>query len=84
MPQDVAAATIKLIATHLKLDPAVITPDTSLDELGVNSLQLTEIVIDLEDMFDIEIDQNTAEAWASLKSVGNLIQAVEKLVGANG
>jgi nodulation protein F len=84
MPQDVAAATIKLIATHLKLDPAVITADTSLDELGVNSLQLTEIVIDLEDMFDIEIDQNTAEAWASLKSVGNLVQAVEKLVGANG
>jgi nodulation protein F len=84
MPPDVAAATIKLIAAHLKLDPAVITADTLLDELGVNSLQLTEIVIDLEDMFDIEIDQNTAEAWASLKSVGNLIQAVEKLVGANG
>jgi nodulation protein F len=84
MSQDVAAATIKLIATHLKLDPSAITPDTSLDELGVNSLQLTEIVIDLEDMFDIEIDQNTAEAWASLKNVGNLIQAVEILVGANG
>lgn len=82
MPQDIAMATIKVIATHLDMDPADLTPETSLDELGANSLQLTEIIMDVEDMFDIQIEQNTAEAWASLKTVGNIIQAVEALAGA--
>jgi nodulation protein F len=80
MPQDVAAATIKVVASHLNMDESSLTLDTSLDEFGVTSLQLAEIVVDLEDMFDIEIDQNTAEAWASLKTVGNLVEAVETLV----
>jgi nodulation protein F len=79
MSHDVAAATIKLVASHLNIDPSTLNMDSSLDEFGVTSLQLAEIIVDLEDMFDIEIDQNTAEAWASLKTLGNLVHAVEGL-----
>ena len=79
MPQDVAAATIKVVASHLNIDQSTLSLDSQLDEFGVTSLQLAEIVIDLEDMFDIEIDQNTAEAWASLKTIGNLVDAVRAL-----
>ncbi|MDB5642842.1 MAG: phosphopantetheine-containing protein [Hyphomicrobiales bacterium] len=79
MPQDIAAATIKVIASHLNIDASALSLDRSLDEFGVTSLQLAEIIVDLEDMFDIEIDQNTAEAWASLKTVGNLVEAVQVL-----
>lgn len=79
MPQQIALATIKVVASHLNLEESSLSLDTSLEEFGVTSLQLAEIVVDLEDMFDIDIDQNTAEAWASLKTVGNLVQAVEAL-----
>ncbi|MDB5594185.1 MAG: phosphopantetheine-containing protein [Hyphomicrobiales bacterium] len=82
MSNDVAERTIAVIAEHLGRDSATITRDTHLDELGVNSLELTEIVMELEDLFDVEIDQNAAEAWASLKNVGNIIDAIEKLAKA--
>jgi nodulation protein F len=82
MSNDVAERTISVIAEHLGRDSATITRDTHLDELGVNSLELTEIVMELEDLFDVEIDQNAAEAWASLKNVGNIIDAIEKLAKA--
>ena len=51
-----------------------------LDELGVNSLQLTEIIMDLEDMFEIELSENTSEAWARLKTVGDVVEAVQAVI----
>ncbi|MDB5651945.1 MAG: phosphopantetheine-containing protein [Hyphomicrobiales bacterium] len=82
MSNEVTERTIAIIAEHLNVDTAKITRDTQLDELGVNSLELTEIVMELEETFDVEIDQNAAEAWASLKNVGNIIDAIEKLAKA--
>ena len=82
MATDIAARTIEVVASHLNREPGSIQPDTALDELGVNSLQLTEIVMDLEDMFEVEIDQNAAEAWASLKRVSDIVAAIETLVSA--
>ena len=82
MVKDVEQATKEVIAGHLQVEAATLNRDTALDELGVNSLQLTEIVMDLEDMFDISIDQNAAEAWASLKTVGDVVDAVQVMTTA--
>ncbi len=80
MPQNVAEATRTIIAQHLNRAPAELTPETRLDDLGVNSLQLVEIIMDLEDMFEIELAENTSEAWASLKTVDDVTQAVEAMI----
>lgn len=61
-----------------------ITRDTELADIGVSSLELTEIVMDLEDLFDIHIDLNAAEAWESLRNVGDIVDAIDKLVSARG
>lgn len=63
-------------------DPGVgeITLQTELTELGIHSLELTEIIFDLEEAYGIEIEMNTAEVWSSLKSVGDMIEAVRTLV----
>jgi nodulation protein F len=53
-----------------------------LAELEIDSLVLTEIVMDIEDQHDIEIDLNTAEAWESLKTVGDIVDTVKQLVAA--
>jgi nodulation protein F len=79
---DIAARTIGVIASHTGMKAAEITRDTELDEIGVNSLQLTEIVMDLEDLYDVEIDLNAAEAWDALKNVGDVVDAINKLVSA--
>lgn len=81
-PNDIAVRTIEVIASRSGMEAAQITRDTKFDEVGISSLDLTEIVMDLEDLFDIQIDLNAAEAWDSLKNVGDVIDALDKLVGA--
>jgi acyl carrier protein len=84
MTNGVAVRTIEVIAKQLRVDPGIVTRETHLDELGANSLQLVEIIMELEEIFDIEIDQNASEAWESLKDVGNIIDAISKLSEAKG
>lgn len=71
---------ISVIAEAGSLDAGEIGPDTELDELDINSLDLTEIVMELEDRYDISVDLNTAEAWDSMRSVADIIAVIDKLV----
>lgn len=71
---------ISVIAEAGSLEKDAISPATELDELDINSLDLTEIVMELEDRHDVSVDLNTAEAWASLKTVADVIAVMEKLV----
>lgn len=84
MSNDVAARTIELISSRSELEAMSITRDTELADIGVSSLELTEIVMDLEDLFDIHIDLNAAEAWESLRNIGDIVDAIDKLVSARG
>ena len=56
--------------------------DTDLVELGIQSLELTEIVFDLEEAYGIEIDMNTVEAWSNLKTVGDIVESTRALIAA--
>ncbi|MBU2486906.1 MAG: acyl carrier protein [Alphaproteobacteria bacterium] len=80
MSKDIEASIIALIASSGEIEAGEITRDTELAELEIDSLVLTEIVMDIEDQHDIEIDLNTAEAWESLKTVGDIVDMVKKLV----
>ena len=62
-----------MIAKQAHLDPSVITPDAVLSELGVTSLDLVEIIMMLEDKYDVTIPVDAVEAWNSYKTVANLI-----------
>lgn len=77
---DVTARAIDIIASYSNLDAAQITRDTELDLIGINSLELTEVVMDLEDHYGVQIDLNASEAWDSLKTVGDVVETIEKLV----
>lgn len=49
---------IKLMAEKLSLDESTITPEASIkDDLGIDSLDLFELIIALEEEFGIEIPQ---------------------------
>jgi nodulation protein F len=80
MSNDLAGAIRNVIVQHLDRVPAELTPESRLDELGVNSLQLTEIIMDLEDLFNIEFTENTSEAWTSLQTVNDVIRTVEAMM----
>ncbi|HTV71301.1 MAG TPA: acyl carrier protein [Rhizobiaceae bacterium] len=81
MADQLAADIIEKIKAHAETDNEI-TPETELTELGIHSLELTEIVFDLEEAYGIEIEMNTVEAWSQLKNVGDIVAAVRKLVDA--
>ena len=79
MADQLATEIIDKIKAHA--DPAVeITPETELTALGIHSLELTEIIFDLEEAYGIEIEMNTVEAWSNLKTVHDMVEAVRALI----
>lgn len=62
----------ELISEQLNCDAEMITPDTSFkDDLGADSLDLFELVMALEDEYNVEIP---AEELADLNTVGDVIE----------
>lgn len=66
-----------IIAEQLGLsDSSVILPATSLmNDLDADSLDAVEIIMSIEDEFDIEISDETAEGF---KTIGDIADYVEK------
>jgi len=80
MDDTLAQEIIEKIKAHAEPDRGEITLDTELTALGIHSLELTEIIFDLEEKFGIEIEMNTVEAWNNLKNVGDMVEAVRGLI----
>ena len=80
MADDLADDIIAKIKAHAEPGGEEITSNTDLTALGIHSLELTEIIFDLEEAYGIEIEMNTADAWSNLKNVGDIIEAVRALI----
>jgi acyl carrier protein len=65
----------KIIVDELNVNPDKITLDASLSEdLGADSLDAVEVIMDLEDKYGITIDDETAK---SIKTVKDLVDYIE-------
>ncbi|MCR5162274.1 MAG: acyl carrier protein [Lachnospiraceae bacterium] len=65
----------KIIADVLNVDLDEITPETTfVDDLGADSLDIFQIIIGIEDEFDIEIPQEEAE---KIVTVGDAAEAIK-------
>lgn len=68
----------KVIAEVLNVDPEEITMDTTfLDDLGADSLDVFQIIMGIEEEFDIEIPAEKAEKITTVE------EAVELIKGAS-
>ena len=63
---------IEVLANHLEMDASEITEETTFADLGVDSLEAVEIMMEMEDELGVEI--NPQEAG---KSVAELIAYVD-------
>ena len=63
----------ELLAEHLEMDASEITEETTFDDLGVDSLDAVEIMMEMEDEFGVEI--KPAEAGRSVKELVNYIES---------
>ncbi len=66
---------LALVARHTKADPGTLSRDSSLAELGTDSLDLVDILLDVEDTFDVAIPEDEGAAF---QKVGDLVTFVEK------
>ena len=47
---------VSYASKQLELDPAEITPDSTFESLGIDSLDIVEMIMDLETELGIELD----------------------------
>lgn len=62
----------KIIAEKMDIDASEIDEETTFASLKVDSLDMVEIVMDIEDAFDISI-----ETGGDLKTVGDLVKYIQ-------
>jgi acyl carrier protein len=64
-----------LIVEQLDVDADKVTEDANIQEdLGADSLDVTELIMAIEDEFDLEISDSDAEG---IKTVGDIIKYLE-------
>lgn len=67
----------EILAHQLEIDPALITPETDiLDDLGADSLDVVELVMAIEEEFDIVI---TDERAGNVRTVSQLVELLDSL-----
>ena len=47
---------VAFAAEHLELDPAEITPESTFESLGIDSLDIVEMIMDLESELGVELE----------------------------
>ena len=87
MTDDVSKRVAQIIAEQAMLDPEAIKPETTLDDLGLDSLALVEVVFGIEEAFDISVPFNANEPAASdfdISKVAHIVAGVKLLIAAKG
>lgn len=87
MTDDVSMRVAQIIAEQAMLDPESIKPETTLDDLGLDSLALVEVVFGIEEAFDISVPFNANEPKVSefdISKVSQIIAGVKSLIAAKG
>ena len=68
----------KVLAEQLEVDESIITPETDIiDDLGADSLDLVELVMSLEEHYDIIL---TDDKTANVRTVGQVVKMLEQFI----
>jgi acyl carrier protein len=73
MAETIDSVVTKAIAKQINLDPALVALDATLDELGVTSLDLVEIIMTIEDEYDVTVPLDANEASQTIKTVSDIV-----------
>ena len=71
-------ATIDTIAgvleSNLDIDPATVTPEATFESLGIDSLDMVELICDIEDQCEVDFGEPT-----DLVRVGDIVEHIDSL-----
>ncbi|MBN8186690.1 acyl carrier protein [Salipiger thiooxidans] len=74
---------IAIIAEQAVLEPSDVTMESTLDDLGIDSLGLVESIFAIEEEFDISVPFNANEPEQSdfdISSVATIVAGIKKLI----
>ena len=83
MSQDIRGTIAQIIADQAMVDVEEIKDSTTMDDLGLDSLALVEVVFGIEEAFDLSIPYNAndpSESDFDLSSFGAVVTAVQGLI----
>jgi len=72
-----------LFVKKYDLPPERITPEATLESLGLDSLDLIELLFEVEEEFNIRVPQEGGAAMRSA-TVQQIVDSVDKLLAENG
>ncbi len=79
MSESIQDRVLRVIATTRRVPLDTIRPDSTFEELGIDSLDRINILFELEGEFDIEIDDEQAKQVTTLQQ---MIDGITALVNA--
>ncbi|HEX6771694.1 MAG TPA: phosphopantetheine-binding protein [Acidobacteriaceae bacterium] len=79
MSDSIQDRVLKIIANTRRIPLESVHPDSSFEELGIDSLDRLNILFDLESEFDIEIDDEEAK---KVQNIPEMIAGISHLVDA--
>ncbi|TCM83422.1 acyl carrier protein [Rhodovulum steppense] len=83
MSDSVKDKVIAIIAEQAVLEPSDVKLDSTLEDLGIDSLGLVESIFAIEEAFDIQVPFNAndpSESEFDISSIAAIVRAVEGLV----
>lgn len=79
MSETIAERVLRVIAKTQRIPVETVTPESSFEDLGIDSMDSINILFDLESEFEIEIDDEQAR---HIRYVREMIDGVTKLLEA--
>jgi acyl carrier protein len=79
----ISVQVVAILAAQALCDPASLTPQTPLEQLGIDSMGMAEILFAIEESFDVAVpfNANTPDAAGlDLSTVGTVCAAVQRLI----
>lgn len=67
----------QLLIDKLEIEPDLIKPEAQLaNDLGINSLELADLVLFCEDKYDIEIDDDALQSFITVNDVVEYLSGI--------
>jgi len=65
-----------LLVKDFKLEPGTLTPDARLDDMGVDSIGMAELIFNIEDEFGLKL----TDAAVQLSTFGEVVRFIDQAV----
>lgn len=79
MATDILERVKKIVVEQLDVDPAEVTPEAGIKEdLGADSLDVVDLIMQLEDEFDLTIEEEEAEKINTVGDIVNFISSKQQ------